>query len=132
MKTRTVYALDSLPRLTNAMDAARGCGVPDDDLAVVARHDIELECRLAVRSQIYAQFPRWGGRLGEDHMIDLSLLEPMFSVLGPEAARRPAVRRAPNRARPSASCPLSSRADWQSRDSASSNGGSPQSASPKS
>ena len=42
MKTRTVYALDSLPRLTNAMDAARGCGVPDDDLAVVARHDIEL------------------------------------------------------------------------------------------
>ena len=42
MKTRYVYALDSLPRLTNAMDAARGCGVPDEDLAVVARHDIEL------------------------------------------------------------------------------------------
>ena len=42
MKTRTVYALDTLPRLTNAMDAARGCGVTDDDLAVVARHDIEL------------------------------------------------------------------------------------------
>lgn len=42
MKTRTVYALDSLPRLTNAMEAARGCGVTDDDLAVVARHDIEL------------------------------------------------------------------------------------------
>lgn len=42
MKTRTVYALDSLPRLTNAMDAARACGVPDEDLAVVARHDIEL------------------------------------------------------------------------------------------
>ena len=42
MKTRHVYAIDSLPRLTNAMDAARGCGVHDDDLAVVARHDIEL------------------------------------------------------------------------------------------
>jgi len=42
MKTRRVYALDSLPRLTNAMDAARSCGVHDDDLAVVARHDIEL------------------------------------------------------------------------------------------
>ena len=42
MKTRYVYALDSLPRLTNAMDAARGCGVLDEDLAVVARHDIEL------------------------------------------------------------------------------------------
>ena len=42
MKTRRVYALDDLPRLTNAMDAARDCGVPDADLAVVARHDIEL------------------------------------------------------------------------------------------
>jgi hypothetical protein len=42
MKTRYVYALDSLPRLTNAMDAARDCGVLDEDLAVVARHDIEL------------------------------------------------------------------------------------------
>lgn len=42
MKTRHVYAIDSLPRLTNAMDAARACGVADDDLAVVARHDIEL------------------------------------------------------------------------------------------
>jgi len=42
MKTRYVYTIDSLPRLTNAMDAVRGCGVGDDDLAVVARHDIEL------------------------------------------------------------------------------------------
>ena len=42
MKNRYVYAIESLPRLTNAMDAARGCGVTDDDLAVVARHDIEL------------------------------------------------------------------------------------------
>lgn len=42
MKTRYVYSIESLPRLTNAMDAARACGVSDDDLAVVARHDIEL------------------------------------------------------------------------------------------
>jgi hypothetical protein len=42
MKTRRVYAIESLPRLTNAMEAARDCGVHDDDLAVVARHDIEL------------------------------------------------------------------------------------------
>ena len=42
MKTRRVYALDSLPRLTNTLDAIRGCGVTDDDIAVVARHDIEL------------------------------------------------------------------------------------------
>ena len=36
MKTRYVYAIESLPRLTNAMDAARACGITDDDLAVVA------------------------------------------------------------------------------------------------
>ena len=42
MKTRHVYAIDSLPRLVNAMDAVRACGVADEDLAVVARHDIEL------------------------------------------------------------------------------------------
>ncbi len=42
MKTRYVYSIESLPRLINAMDAARSCGVTDDDLAVVARHDIEL------------------------------------------------------------------------------------------
>jgi 7-cyano-7-deazaguanine synthase len=38
------------------------------------RHSVELECRLAVRSQIYASFPSWGGRLGDDHLVDLSLL----------------------------------------------------------
>ncbi|HEY0819269.1 MAG TPA: 7-cyano-7-deazaguanine synthase QueC [Rhizobacter sp.] len=38
------------------------------------RHSVELECRLAVRSQIYAGFPSWGGRLGDDHLVDLSLL----------------------------------------------------------
>lgn len=38
------------------------------------RHRIELEARLAVRAQIYARFPHWGGRLGDDHVVDLSLL----------------------------------------------------------
>ena len=38
------------------------------------RHDVELECRLAVRSQLYTQFPLWGGRLGDDHLVDMSLL----------------------------------------------------------
>jgi 7-cyano-7-deazaguanine synthase len=38
------------------------------------RHDVELECRLHVRSALHAQFPRWAGRLGEDHLLDLSLL----------------------------------------------------------
>jgi 7-cyano-7-deazaguanine synthase len=38
------------------------------------RHGVELECRERVRAQIYANFPSWGGRLGRDHLIDLSLL----------------------------------------------------------
>lgn len=38
------------------------------------RHSIELECRLAVRAQLYANFPSWGARLGDDHLVDLSLL----------------------------------------------------------
>ena len=38
------------------------------------RHSVELECRLAVRAQIQALFPAWHEKLGEDHLLDLSLL----------------------------------------------------------
>ena len=38
------------------------------------RHRVELECRLEVISQFKAQFPRWTQRLGDDHVLDLSLL----------------------------------------------------------
>ncbi|MGZ5132352.1 MAG: 7-cyano-7-deazaguanine synthase QueC [Caldimonas sp.] len=38
------------------------------------RHLVELESRLHVRSQLHERFPRWGHRLGEDHIVDLSLL----------------------------------------------------------
>ncbi|HEV7915163.1 MAG TPA: 7-cyano-7-deazaguanine synthase QueC [Albitalea sp.] len=38
------------------------------------RHGVELECRLAVRAEIHAQFPAWRERLGADHLMDLSLL----------------------------------------------------------
>ncbi|MEO6363348.1 MAG: 7-cyano-7-deazaguanine synthase QueC [Caldimonas sp.] len=38
------------------------------------RHSIELESRLHVRSQLHEKFPRWGSRLGDDHLLDLSLL----------------------------------------------------------
>lgn len=38
------------------------------------RHRIELECRHTVRAEMAAQFPQWAGRLGEDHLLDLSLL----------------------------------------------------------
>jgi 7-cyano-7-deazaguanine synthase len=38
------------------------------------RHAVELESRLTVRAQLHAQFPQWAPRLGDDHLIDLSLL----------------------------------------------------------
>jgi 7-cyano-7-deazaguanine synthase len=38
------------------------------------RHRIELQCRGDVRREIAAQFPDWAARLGEDHVLDLSLL----------------------------------------------------------
>ena len=38
------------------------------------RHHIELEARLHVRSELHARFPQWGARLGDDHLIDMSLL----------------------------------------------------------
>ncbi|HJV59735.1 MAG TPA: 7-cyano-7-deazaguanine synthase QueC [Albitalea sp.] len=38
------------------------------------RHVVELECRLAVRAQLHAQFPQWRDKLGDDHLLDLSLL----------------------------------------------------------
>jgi len=38
------------------------------------RHRIELDCRQVVRREIAAQFPQWAAKLGEDHLLDLSLL----------------------------------------------------------
>ncbi len=38
------------------------------------RHRIELDCRQTVRRELAAQFPAWGARLGEDHLLDLALL----------------------------------------------------------
>ncbi len=38
------------------------------------RHRIELDCRLVVRRELAAAFPAWASRLGEDHLLDLSLL----------------------------------------------------------
>ena len=40
---RSVFALDDLAALEDAVAAARGAGVADEDIALVARHDIELE-----------------------------------------------------------------------------------------
>jgi len=38
------------------------------------RHRVELECRQTVRAEIAGQFPQWAAKLGDDHVLDLSLL----------------------------------------------------------
>jgi 7-cyano-7-deazaguanine synthase len=38
------------------------------------RHRIELDCRQQVLHELRRQFPDWGARLGDDHLLDLSLL----------------------------------------------------------
>jgi len=35
------------------------------------RHDIEMQCRLDVRSAVQQAFPKWAERLGQDHVINL-------------------------------------------------------------
>ena len=42
MKTRHVYAVRDRAQLDAALRAVRALGVADDDLSIVARHDIEL------------------------------------------------------------------------------------------
>ena len=41
------------------------------------RHRIELDCRLAVLRELRRAFPAWAPRLGQDHLIDLSLLKSL-------------------------------------------------------
>ena len=41
------------------------------------RHRIELECRLNVLRELRRQFPAWSARLGDDHLLDLSLLKTL-------------------------------------------------------
>ena len=38
------------------------------------RHIVELECRQTVRSKLRSAFPAWSERLGEDHLLDMSVL----------------------------------------------------------
>jgi 7-cyano-7-deazaguanine synthase len=41
------------------------------------RHLVELESRLHVRSELHGKFPQWADRLGDDHVLDLSLLSQL-------------------------------------------------------
>ncbi|HZP09976.1 7-cyano-7-deazaguanine synthase QueC [Methyloceanibacter sp.] len=45
------------------------------------RHGVELECRKRVRAEIGRRLPAWGGRLGPDHMIDIT----SFGAIGATA-----------------------------------------------
>jgi len=38
------------------------------------RHAVELQARQGVRARLKARFAKWSARLGEDHVLDLSLL----------------------------------------------------------
>lgn len=38
------------------------------------RHRIELDCRQTVRAELARQFPAWGAKLGDDHLLDLGVL----------------------------------------------------------
>ncbi|MEI6382924.1 MAG: 7-cyano-7-deazaguanine synthase QueC [Betaproteobacteria bacterium] len=38
------------------------------------RHHVEMTCRLDVLQQIKKKFPNWANKIGEDHVLDLSLL----------------------------------------------------------
>jgi 7-cyano-7-deazaguanine synthase len=41
------------------------------------RHRVELDCRTRIAVRLRAEFPEWGARLGDDHLIDLSVLGRM-------------------------------------------------------
>src|ERR1700690_2345873 len=38
------------------------------------RHRVELGCRTRIAERLKAEFPQWGAKLGEDHLVDLSVL----------------------------------------------------------
>lgn len=38
------------------------------------RHRVELECRARIAARLKREFPEWGQKVGEDHLVDLSVL----------------------------------------------------------
>src|SRR5829696_4815408 len=38
------------------------------------RHRVELDCRECILARRRREFPEWGEKLGDDHVIDLSVL----------------------------------------------------------
>ena len=76
---------DSTACLAWALD--RYCHVETIGFDDGQRHAVELECRLHVRAALHTRFPRWAGRLGDDHLLDLGLLGQITDT-APSDARR--------------------------------------------
>jgi 7-cyano-7-deazaguanine synthase len=66
---------DSATCLAWALD--RFSAVETIGFAYGQRHAVELEVRGAFIARLRAAFPAWAGRLGEDHMLDLSVIGQM-------------------------------------------------------
>jgi 7-cyano-7-deazaguanine synthase len=70
---------DSTVCLAHALDAYARVETVGFDYG--QRHDIELECRQRVRSEIARRFPVWTPRLGPDHLVDVA----SFGAIGETA-----------------------------------------------
>lgn len=66
---------DSATCLAWALD--RFSAVETIGFAYGQRHAVELEVRGTFIAQLRAAFPAWAGRLGDDHMLDLSVIGQM-------------------------------------------------------
>ena len=44
------------------------------------RHRVELECRAEVREALCRDFPAWSSKLGDDHLLDLSVLSSVSNT----------------------------------------------------
>lgn len=66
---------DSATCLAWALD--RFSAVETIGFAYGQRHAVELEVRGTFIAQLRAAFPAWAGRLGEDHLLDLSVIGQM-------------------------------------------------------
>jgi 7-cyano-7-deazaguanine synthase len=66
---------DSATCLAWALD--RLSAVETIGFAYGQRHAVELEVRGAFMDRLRSAFPAWAGRLGEDHMLDLSVIGQM-------------------------------------------------------
>jgi 7-cyano-7-deazaguanine synthase len=66
---------DSATCLAWALD--RFSAVETIGFAYGQRHAVELEVRGAFMDRLRSAFPAWAGRLGEDHMLDLSVIGQM-------------------------------------------------------